>query len=186
MSKFQNGEAKGESVTDNHFILRGAIDHARYLGKEVFITSMTLKNVLTVFGFQDCINSLLDNGIQDDSLYFIYLLGRKAHITINTSLGRTDPFVLKNLVKQGTVLGPVLGPVINNCSLDRIPKEGSGYQMGLANIKSLESVDDIADVNQNFSSLSHSNKLIENIQHEKRLNFSSKKCELNVSRIKIE
>ena len=50
--------------------------------------------------------------------------------------------------------------------------------MGLANIKSLEFVDDIADVNQNFSSLCHSNKLIENIQHEKRLNFSSKKCEL--------
>ena len=83
--------------------------------------------------------------------------------------------MLENLVKQGTVLDPVL----NNCSLDRIPKEeGSGYQMGLANVKSLEFVDDIADVNRNFSSLCHSNKLIENIQHEKRLNFSSKKCEL--------
>ena len=68
--------------------------------------------------------------------------------------------------------------MLNNCSLDRIPKEGSGYQNGLANIKSLEFVDDIADVNRNFSSLCHSNKLIENIQHEERLNFSSKKCEL--------
>ena len=56
------------------------------------------------------------------ALYFICLLSMKAHITINTPLGRTDPFVLDNLVKQGTVLGPVL----NNCSLDRIPKEGSG------------------------------------------------------------
>ena len=50
--------------------------------------------------------------------------------------------------------------------------------MGLANIKSLEFADDIADVNRNFSPLCHSNKLIENIQHEKRLNFSSKKCKL--------
>ena len=47
-------------------------------------------------------------------------------------------------------------------------------------IKSLEFVDEIADVNRNFSSLCHSNKLIENIQHEKlkRLYFSSEKCEL--------
>ena len=89
---------------------------------------------------------------------------KKVHITINTPLGGTDPFVLENLVKQGTVLGAVL----NNCSLGRIPKEGSGYQMGLANIKSLEFVDDIADVNRNFSSLCHSNKLIEHIQHEKK------------------
>ena len=71
-----------------------------------------------------------------------------------------------------------MGPVLNNCSLDRIPKESSGYQMGLVNIKSLEFVDDIADVNQDFNSLCHSNRLIENIQHEKRLTFSSKKCEL--------
>ena len=100
-------------------------------------------------------------------------MSKKAHITINTPLGRTDPLVLENLVKKGTVWGPVL----NNCSLDRIPKERSGDQMELANITSLEFVDGIADVNRDFCSLCHSNKLIENIRHKKRFNFSSKKCE---------
>ena len=53
MSKFQNGGAKRKSVTDNLFILRGAIDHARYLGKKVFSSlSMTLKNILTTFGYR--------------------------------------------------------------------------------------------------------------------------------------
>ena len=50
--------------------------------------------------------------------------------------------------------------------------------MGLVNIKSLEFVDDIADINRDFISLCYSNRLIENIQHEKRLTFCSKKCEL--------
>ena len=50
--------------------------------------------------------------------------------------------------------------------------------MGLVNIKSLEFVDDIADVNRDFNSLCHSNRLIKNIQHGKRLTFSSKKFEL--------
>ena len=167
MSKFENGGAKGKNITDNLFILRGAIDHARYLCKEVFITFYDIEKCFDCLWLQDCTNALWDNGIQDDSLYFIYLLSRKAHTTINTPLGRTNPFVLENLVKQGTVLGPVL----NNCSVDIIPKEGSGYQMGLANIKFLEFVDDIADVNRNFSYLSHSNKLIESIQHEKKSTF---------------
>ena len=171
---FQNGEVKGKSVTDNLFILKGIIDHSKYLGKGVFITFYDIEKCFDSLWLQDCINALWDNAVQDDSLYFIYLLSKKASISINTPLGRTDPLVLENLVKQGTILRPVL----TNRSLDRVPKESSGYQMGLVNIKSLEFVDDIADVNRDFSSLCHSNRLIENIQHEKRLTFSSKKCEL--------
>ena len=143
MSKFQNGGVKGKSVTDNLFILKGIIDHSKYLGKGVFITFYDIEKCFDSLWLQDCINALWDNGVQDDSLYFIYLLSKKVSISINTPIGRTDPFVLENLVKQGTVLGPVL----NNCSLDRVPKEHSGYQMGLVNIKSLEFVDEIANVN---------------------------------------
>ena len=127
MSKFQNGGVKGKSVTDNLFILKGIIDHSKYLGKGVFITFYNIEKCSDSLWLQDCISALWDNGIQDDSLYFIYLLSKKASISFSTPLGRTDPFVLENLVKQGTVLGPVL----NNCYLDRVPKEGSGYQMGL-------------------------------------------------------
>ena len=51
VSKFQNGGAKGKSVTDNLFILKGGTDHARYLGTERSSSlSMILKNVLTAFG----------------------------------------------------------------------------------------------------------------------------------------
>ena len=146
------------------------IDHSKYLGKGVFNTFYDIEKCFDSLWLQDCINSLWDNGVQDDSLYFIYLSSKKVSFSINTPLDRTDPYVSENLVKQGTVLGPVL----NNCSLDRVPKEGSGYQMRLVNIKSLEFVDDIADVNRDFKSLCHSNRLIENIQHEKRLTFSSK------------
>ena len=34
MTKFQNGGRKGKGVVDNLFILRGIIDHAKYLGWE--------------------------------------------------------------------------------------------------------------------------------------------------------
>ena len=84
-----------------------------------------------------------ENGVQNDNLYLIYLLNKKASITIKTPLGNASPICHKNYVKQGTVLEPIL----NNWSLDRICKEGDGYQFGQVNIKPLEFVDDLADLN---------------------------------------
>ena len=33
MSKFQNGGMRGKGIVDNLFLLRGLLDHAKYLGK---------------------------------------------------------------------------------------------------------------------------------------------------------
>ena len=74
MSKSQNGGVKGKSVTDNLFILKGIIDHSKYLRKGVFITFYDIEQYFDSLWLKDCINALWDNGVQDDSLYFIYLL----------------------------------------------------------------------------------------------------------------
>ena len=72
----------------------------------------------------DCINSLYENGVKDDILDLIYRLNQKAEIVVRTPIGETDPFVVNDLVRQGTVLGPIL----NNCSFDQICKENISYQ----------------------------------------------------------
>ena len=38
MTSFQTGSVKGKGVVDNLFLLRGAIDHCRYLGGELWLT----------------------------------------------------------------------------------------------------------------------------------------------------
>ena len=53
-----------------------------------------------------------------------------------------------NIVKQGTVLGPVL----NNVSLDRVCKESFGHHLGSVEIRSLEFIEDIADPNSDKNS----------------------------------
>ena len=50
----------------------------------------------------------------------------KATVTVKTPLGDTQPVSLSSIVKQGTVLGPVL----NNCSLDRVSKDGTAHNFG--------------------------------------------------------
>ena len=150
---------------DNLFIMRALISHSLYVNQPLFLTSLWL---------EDCINSLWENGVQNDNLYLIYLLNKKASITVKTPLGNASPFVIKIFVKHRTVLGPIL----NNCSLDRICKEGNSYQFGQVKIKPLEFVADLADPNHSSMSAYVSNSVIEEIQFEKRPKSSTKKCEL--------
>ena len=107
-------------------------------------------------------------------LSLIYLMNTKVQVTIRTPVGESQPFICSNIVKQGTVLGPVL----NNCSIDDFSKSSCPYYFGNTEIKSLEFVDDIADLNDNMISAQVSCKFMENMQDQKRLTFSAEKCEL--------
>ena len=92
---------------------------------------MTLKNALIVCGLKT-INALWRNGIQDDTLYLVYLMNRKAHVIVKTPFGDSDPFIATDLIKQGACLGPIL----NNCSLSDICTEGTYFNYGSVQIKS--------------------------------------------------
>ena len=65
------------------------------------------------------------NGIRDDMLSLIYLMNTKVQVTIRTPIGESQPFICSNIVKQGTVLGPVL----NNCSTDDFSKSNCPYYL---------------------------------------------------------
>ena len=48
-------------------------------------------------------------------------MNRKAQLTVKTTFGDSDPFIITDLVKHGTCLGPIL----NNCSLSDMCKHCS-------------------------------------------------------------
>ena len=104
----------------------------------------------------------------------IYYLNEKANVVVKTPFGETDPLSFMNIIKQGTVLEPVL----NNVSLDRVCKESYSHHLGSVEIRSLEFVDDIADPNSDENPALTSNRIIEQIQHEKRILRRFEKCEL--------
>ena len=98
-------------------------------------------------------------------------MNTKAQIVVKTPFGQCESFICSNVVRQGTVLMPAL----NNCSIDKFSKE-SYY--GKTEIKSVEFVDDIADINDQHPAALLSNNIIQNVQDQKRLTFSSEKCEM--------
>ena len=101
-------------------------------------------------------------------------MNTKAQIVVKTPFGQCEPFICSNVVRQGTVLGPVL----NNCSIDKFSNESYPYFYGKTEIKSLEFVDDITDINDQHPAALLSNKIIQNVQDQKRLTFSAEKCEM--------
>ena len=94
ISKFQNGSMKGKGVVDSLFIIRGIINHAKYLGKELWLTFYDNKKYFDSLWLEDCINSLWDMGVRNDILSLIYLMNKEARVTVKTPLGDTDAILL--------------------------------------------------------------------------------------------
>ena len=106
---------KDKRITDNLFILEGVVDHSKYLQKEIWITFYDIEKCFDSLWLEDCINSLYENGVKNDILDLIYKMNHKAEIVVKTPFGDCNPIFVENIVRQGTVLGPVL----NNCSLHK-------------------------------------------------------------------
>ena len=106
MTEFQTGGVKNKRVGDNRFVLWGLIDHSTYIKKELWITFYDIEKCFDSLWLEDCINSLWWCGVNDDILYLIYPLNRKAGITVRTPFGNTQSFEICHPVKQGTFLGP--------------------------------------------------------------------------------
>ena len=121
---------------------------------------------------------MYENGVENDILDLIYKMNHKAEIVVKIPFGDCNPIFVENIVRQGTVLGPVL----NNCSLDKVCHERQSqslsYQSGTVNIQSLEFVNDIADPNDGLFQARKSNSIIVSVQQQKKLTFASDKCKL--------
>ena len=174
MAKFQTGGMRGKGVTDNLFILRGITNHSNYLGKELRISFFNIEKCFDSLRLEDCINSLWNRGVQNDILYLIYLLNRNADIIVKTPSGDAEAFTIPKLIKQGTVLGPIL----NNFSLGEISDNGQNYQYGEVKISPIEFVDDIADISDAIAPAVSGNSRICHSQDLKRLKFAHEICKL--------
>ena len=73
-------------MVDNLFLLRALIDHLKYMGKQLWLTFYDIEKCFDSLWLEDCINSLWDNSVKDDTLSLIYKLNVKANITIKHRL----------------------------------------------------------------------------------------------------
>ena len=73
MSNSQNLGSKREGVVDNLFLLRALMDHSNYMSKQFWLRFFDIEKCFNSLWLEDCINSLLDNGVKDDTLSLILI-----------------------------------------------------------------------------------------------------------------
>ena len=74
-------------------------------------------------------------------------MNKNCNITVNTPFGPTERFTIEKLVKQGTVLGPVLcSTSVGNYCKDDLNPDLSTF-VGKVEIRPLAFMDDLNDIN---------------------------------------
>ena len=118
--------------------------------------------------------SVKNIGIANEVLSFIKKLNETSDIVVKTPVGETTEFTIKNIVKQGTVLGPLLcsASTAECCS----EHTTGGVSIGSTCIRSLAYVDDILDINQDLESSNSAHEVVVNFTEKKRLELSWTKC----------
>ena len=172
VSLFQAGSRNGKGPPDNLYLLRSVIDYHKYMNKPVYITAYDFRQAFDSLWIQDCILALQRLGIDDYMLQLIYEMNKKTIMQVKTPYGLTDPIEIRDIVKQGGVLGSAM------CSATTAEYCGrnKGITIGDVQITALAYVDDIIDVNETNADTKIAHHNAQEFSMEKKLDFAGDKC----------
>ena len=172
VSLCQAGSRSGKSGSDDLFLLRSAVDHSMYMNNSIYITTYDFQQAFDSLWLQDCILVLKKLGVENDLLKLIYEMNKTAIVQVKTPHGLTEPAEVKDIVKQGGVLG---SPLCSATTAEYCDKN-AGISIGTATVATLAFVDDIADISgcTEDAITAHINAL--EFALRKKLNFAADKC----------
>ena len=132
---------------DQLFILRNLTNQAKYTKSSLYITFYDFKQCFVKLGLDDSILTLWKLGVETEMLPFIRKLNSQDEVSVKTPMGYADTLNIKSLVKQGTVIGPLLcsATIAEFCE----EHGASGAVIGDTTIRSLAFVEDIININSN-------------------------------------
>ena len=175
VSKLQAGSRNDRGTVDNHFLLKGCIDHSKYLNNPVYITVYDFEQCFDALWLEESIISLWRLGLRDDSLAAIFKLNEQAKIRVKTPAGTTEEIIKPTIVKQGTVSGPAMCSA-STAEFIETNKEVRGVTIGSLSINTMVLVDDVCNVNTDIWDVIQSHSNIKTFGKLKRQPLSGPKC----------
>ena len=174
IDKFQAGNRTNRGPSDQTFLLRAAVDHCKYTKRPLYVVLYDYKQCFDSLWLSDCLLSLWKLGVQSETLNNLNNLNKECNIVVKTPLGFTNEAEVKSIVQQGSVSGGVLC----SASTGEVTQQdlGAGCQVGLATIKALTFVDDIASTNTEVDSTYISHDSIVWFSKKKRIPLNIPKC----------
>ena len=174
VSKLQSGSRSKRSSLDNLFLLHSCIDHAKHMNVPLYVTVYDFAQCFDALWLEDCIVSMWNIGVKDETLSTLYRMNKKATIQVKTPVGISEKFSCETIVKQGTVSGPPLCSTSTAEFVDR--NKVRGFPIGGYCISSMILVDDILNTNTAPDDVIQSHENMGEFSQVKRLPVNGKKC----------
>ncbi len=106
ITKWQTGGVTRRAPIDNVFLMLATIEQNKYLKKNTYIVFTDAEKCFDKLWLDDGIFELWRCGTDIRDCMMIKKLNEKAEVLVRTPVGNTPPFILLNIVRQGTVYGP--------------------------------------------------------------------------------
>ena len=158
MSQIQRAGRKQRSTVDNLIILNLIIKSQRQNKNKTYLFSAAAKKCFDKLWLKNCLIQMYYLGCSTGTIRSLYEINKTSNIVVETPVGKTSSITAEEVVKQGTVFGPIMCCA----SISRVNtiQEAVKYQYGKVEIGTPVFMDDIAAV----GAADNIRKAIENLQ----------------------
>ena len=173
------GGRKGRNIRDNIYVLNTIINSINSGNKEACdITVHDVENCFDALWAQECINTLYENGVNNDKLVLLHEETRNAQIAIKTAVGMTERISITNIIMQGTVFGSLIcTSVIDKLAKIFYSDSKLLYKYkGEVDVPILGMVDDVLNVATCSEQAVLSNATINSFIEHNKLKLNASKC----------
>ena len=152
---------------------------AKQENEEITAVYFDIRKCFDKMVLKEAMKELWLKGIQGKHWRLIYKLNSDNILTPITDLGECEPVIVKEMIKQGSVLGSVISALTIDSLTRILEKCESIWEIEGTKIKPLLFQDDIIAINRT-KDIQKTVNIIETFQHLKRLEFHEDKTKKSI------
>ena len=89
-------------------VLSALVERNRYMGQNTYLFFADAVKCFGKLWLENCLLNMHEKGFPIHDTALLYHLNHKAEISVNIPFRKTEDFTVNNLVKQGTIPGPLI------------------------------------------------------------------------------
>ena len=140
--------------------------------------SFDYKQCFDSLWIQECMNDFFSAGFNDDKFALLYNMNESVNIAVKTPVGKTDRQVIRNVITQGDVFGPLLcSKQVDTFGQECLDTHKYTYKYrGEVEIPPLSMVDDLLCISECGFKTTMANAYLKLKTDVKKLQFGAPKC----------
>ena len=179
MSDAQVGARENKSIRNHLFVIYSILNSVNQKeSPAIDVTVYDVKKCFDNLWLEECCNNIFEAGVQDDKLVLIYEGNINNNVAIKTPAGLTNRVNIKNIVSQGSTMGPSLcatqSDLIGKDALDR--EEHLYMYKGEVGVPPLIMIDDVANISECGVDTVIDNAYINAKMEQTKLQLNCDKC----------